>query len=262
MNYEAVLNHHSKPVPRYTSYPTAPLFQAGLGGQIFEEGVQKLDASKSVSVYIHIPFCDRLCWFCGCHTKHTLKYAPIDSYVQVLIKEVELLAQKLPFRPKLGQLHLGGGSPSLLRSDELVAIKTALAKAFEFTTDSEISIEIDPSDVDASIIDGFVEFGTTRASIGVQDFHPDVQAAINRPQGYEVTRDVIYMLREAGVGSVNIDALYGLPLQHESRLLETIEKCITLQPDRMALWLCACTLDEEAPATDKNARLTWHVRTF
>lgn len=236
MNYEAVLNHHSKPVPRYTSYPTAPLFQAGVGGQIFQEGIQKLDASKSVSVYIHIPFCDRLCWFCGCHTKHTLKYASIANYIQVLLKEIELLAQKLPFRPKLGQLHLGGGSPSLLRSDELVLLKMALAKAFEFTPSTEISIEIDPSDVDASMVAGFVEFGTTRASIGVQDFHPDVQAAINRPQGYEVTRDVICMLREAGVGSVNIDALYGLPLQHESRLLETIEKCITLQPDRMALF--------------------------
>ena len=236
MNYQAILDHYNQPVPRYTSYPTAPQFKPDIGEEIFEEGMGKINDDAPVSVYIHIPFCDRLCWFCGCHTKHTLKYAPVAQYVKTLTKELELLSQKYAARPRLGQLHLGGGSPSLLKGPELAELKEKLELVFEFTPNTEISVEIDPSDVDPSIICGLVDFGTTRVSIGVQDFHPEVQAAINRPQSYEITRDVIQQLRQAGINSINIDALYGLPLQTETRLLDTIHQCISLQPDRMALF--------------------------
>ena len=249
-NPEDILNHYQKPVPRYTSYPTAPHFRSsdvGSKGQsenshfnaaisTFNDGLAALDPEEAISVYIHIPFCDRLCWFCGCHTKHTLKYAPIQRYIQSLIGEIGLVSDRLSFRPRLGQLHLGGGSPSLLIRDDLRQLRHALDTAFIIDDATEISIEIDPSDVDANSIQAMVDFGLTRASVGVQDFHEDVQNAINRPQSFEVTRDVIAQLRAAGVESINIDALYGLPLQSHSRLSRTIEQCITLAPDRMALF--------------------------
>ncbi len=236
MDYKAILENYSKPVPRYTSYPTAPHFKPEIGTKVFEEGLESLDPREEVSVYLHIPYCDRLCWFCGCHTKHTLKYAPISRYVRTLAKEMELLNERLGFRPLLKHLHLGGGSPSLLKSDELIRLRDALDLTFRFGADTEVSIEIDPCDVNESTISTLREFGVTRASLGVQDFSPEVQEAINRPQSYEETRDVVWELREAGVNSINIDALYGLPLQHESRLIKTIEQCISLQPDRMALF--------------------------
>lgn len=232
----AVLSHFEKPVPRYTSYPTAPQFKEGLGRQIFADGVALLQPTETVSAYLHIPFCDRLCWFCGCHTKHTLKYKPISNYLQHLTKEIELVGSQLSFRPKLGQLHLGGGSPSLLKRDDLQKLRAALDAVFEIDEATEISIEIDPSDMAQGSTEALVEFGLTRASIGVQDFHPDVQTAINRPQSFEITRDVVVELRKAGVQSVNIDALYGLPLQTKDRLMQTIQRCIDLKPDRMALF--------------------------
>ena len=235
-NPKAVLEHFQKPVPRYTSYPTAPQFKDGLGANLFAEALPGLDPTDPVSAYIHIPFCDRLCWFCGCHTKHTLKYAPIQRYMQTLIEEIRLTAAILDFRPKLGSLHLGGGSPSLLQRNDLLALRAALDDTFQIDDSTEVSIEIDPSDVDSKQISELVEFGLTRASVGVQDFHPDVQKAINRPQGFETTRDVVLQLRDAGIGSINIDALYGLPLQSEFRLLRTIEQCVSLKPDRMALF--------------------------
>ena len=235
-NPQAVLEHFQKPVPRYTSYPTAPQFKEREGANLFTTALPGLDPTEPVSAYLHIPFCDRLCWFCGCHTKHTLKYAPIARYVGSLIDEIRLFAQRLDHKPILGSLHLGGGSPSLLRHKDLINLRAALDEAFEIGESCEISIEIDPSDVDANRISELAEFGLNRASVGVQDFHPDVQQAINRPQSFEITRDVIMQLREAGISSINIDALYGLPLQSEDRLLNTIERCISLNPDRMALF--------------------------
>lgn len=232
----AVLTHYTKPVPRYTSYPAAPQFQADAGQGLFLRNAPRLSRTEPVSVYIHIPYCDRLCWFCGCHTKHTLKYAPIAQYVQTLCKEIQLTADTLGFRPILSNLHLGGGSPSLLKQAELQQLRHALDKAFEIKANCEISVEIDPSDIEPDGIDELVAFGLNRASIGVQDFHPDVQAAINRPQPFEQTRDVVGLLRDSGVKSINIDALYGLPRQNKSRLMRTLEQCVEICPDRMALF--------------------------
>ncbi len=236
IDYKAVLEHYHRPVPRYTSYPTAPQFTPGVGAELFDKSLGNLNPSEPVSAYIHIPFCDRLCWFCACHTKHTLKYEPIAAYMETLAEEFRLFSERMTFRPRLGQLHLGGGSPSLLRAGELALLRQVLERAFEFDGDTEISVEIDPCDVDPGTIEGLIELGLTRASIGVQDFHPEVQAAINRPQGFEITRDVVGGLRDAGIKSINIDALYGLPLQSMDRLVQTIEQCISLKPDRMALF--------------------------
>lgn len=231
-----LLSQRGGAVPRYTSYPTAPHFEAGLGPQMQEALFGSLDDATPVSVYLHIPFCDRLCWFCGCNTKHTLKYEPVHTYVEALLAEIAALGDRLGFRPVAGQIHFGGGSPSILSAEDMGRLGAALRRSFHVTEQTEISVEIDPSDVTDDTLRGLHELGVTRASVGVQDFDPLVQKAINRPQSFEQTRDVIAAMRAAGVGSVNIDALYGLPLQTRARLMRTIEQVISLQPDRIALF--------------------------
>lgn len=232
----AVLENFQSAVPRYTSYPTAPQFQNGVGKVLVEEMFTGLHLREAVSVYIHIPFCDRLCWFCGCNTKHTQRYQPISNYVDHLLDEFALLKQRMGTRRPISQLHLGGGSPSLLTKQDMTRMRAALETVFEFNSGTEISVEIDPSDSNSEMFDGLVALGITRASIGVQDFHPDVQRAINRPQTFADTQSVVKQLRSIGVASVNIDALYGLPLQTEKRLLSTLEQCASLHPDRIALF--------------------------
>ena len=232
----ALLSQRGGAVPRYTSYPTAPHFEAGLGPQMQEALLGSLDDATPVSIYLHIPFCDRLCWFCGCNTKHTLKYEPVRTYVDALLAEIAALGTRLGFRPVAGQIHFGGGSPSILSAEDMGRLGAALRRTFHVSALTEISVEIDPSDVTEDTLTGLHELGVTRASVGVQDFDPLVQKAINRPQSFEQTRDVIAAMRAAGVGSVNIDALYGLPLQTRARLMRTIEQVVSLQPDRIALF--------------------------
>lgn len=226
----------SAPVPRYTSYPTAPHFHDGVDGQVFRRWLAELPASDPVSVYLHVPYCDRLCWFCGCHTKQTLRYEPVGRYLGVLKDEIALVTEAAGKRIRLGELHLGGGSPSMLRPEDLADLGDFLRRHFDFLPDARISVEIDPSDVGAGSVEGLVALGMNRTSIGVQDFDPRVQEAINRIQSFEDTEGVVDRLRAAGIGSLNIDALYGLPLQTRDTLVRTIEQVISLEPDRIALF--------------------------
>jgi len=223
-------------VPRYTSYPTAPHLRAELAGAAREQLLAAARVAPSVSVYIHIPYCDRLCWFCGCHTRHTLKYEPVEAYVGVLETEVRVWSRALGMRPTLSALHLGGGSPSLLREPELELLSRSLREAFDFLPDAEISVELDPSDGCEAIVPALARLGMNRASIGVQDFSAEVQAAINRPQTYEQTASLVEVLRAHGVRSLNIDALYGSPKQTFERLEHTVEQVLSLAPDRIALF--------------------------
>jgi oxygen-independent coproporphyrinogen-3 oxidase len=231
-----ILEKFSAAVPRYTSYPTAPHFKPDMGSPLMGELLDAIKPDEPISVYAHIPFCDKLCWFCGCHTKHIKQRAPLDVYISSLQSELGIISGKLAFKPLLGQLHFGGGSPSLLTQVDFAILRKALEAAFQFTDASEISVEIDPSDVTPDTLDGLKTLGLTRASIGVQDFAAEVQAAINRPQSFELTRRVVEDLRKAGIGSLNIDALYGLPLQSMETIADSISKVIELQPDRVALF--------------------------
>ncbi len=233
---EAILAKYPQSLPRYTSYPPANHFQPGGGLALRDDFVRAVNEAASISAYIHIPYCDRLCWFCGCHTKQTLRYEPVQTYVTALVAEIGLWQKKLAARPRLSRLHLGGGSPSLLQDADLKRLRAALDGAFSIDADTEISIEIDPSDIRDGSIDALIEFGMTRASIGVQDFDAAVQQAINRPQGYDITKSLVVNLRAAGVRSINIDALYGLPLQTRDRLARTIAQVIEIAPDRIALF--------------------------
>ncbi len=150
----ALIARIGESVPRYTSYPTAPHFAEGLGPQVFETMISGLAHETPVSVYIHIPFCDRLCWFCGCHTKHTQRYEPVENYVKHVLTEIALVGEHIGRRPRLANLHLGGGSPSLLRPSEFAAIREALEAAFDIAPDAEIAVEIDPSDSGGEFLEG------------------------------------------------------------------------------------------------------------
>lgn len=231
-----LIEKYAAPVPRYTSYPTAPHFTDNFSAEKYQTWLEDIASGTPVSLYIHIPFCDRLCWFCGCHTKQTHKYEPVLAYLDVLYKEIDLIGSIAGERALVAQLHLGGGSPSMLKPAELAKLKSVLTKNFRFSNDVEISIELDPSDMDDEIMLGMSQFGMNRASIGVQDFAEDVQQAINRPQSFEDTKRVVDGLRAIGIHSLNIDALYGLPLQTQTGLRKTLEQVVSLNPDRIALF--------------------------
>lgn len=225
----------SQPVPRYTSYPTAPHFHAGVDQRQYEEWLQALPAGSRISLYLHLPFCDRLCWFCGCHTKQTNRYAPITAYLEALAAEARRIGALVGGR-QVTAVHWGGGSPSLLEPDDIAATSSMLREAFAFADEVEFSVELDPNDMAEEKYGAWAAAGLTRASIGVQDFNPQVQAAINRIQTYEQTRHVVESVRAVGVRSLNIDMLYGLPHQTVAGAADTARQVASLRPERVALF--------------------------
>ncbi|KRA43200.1 oxygen-independent coproporphyrinogen III oxidase [Devosia sp. Root635] len=231
-----LIERYSAPVPRYTSYPTAPHFHAGITPDTYARWLGEVPNAATISLYLHIPYCDRLCWFCGCHTKHTLRYEPIAQYLLALYAEIDWVSAQLAGRGRVTAIHLGGGSPTMLSAADMAALKARLADRFAIARDAEISIEIDPNDLGEDRFDAMADFGLTRASVGVQDFDPRVQKAINRIQTFEQTQHVIDQVRARGVHSVNVDVLYGLPYQTLSSIEATIAQVLSLRPDRTALF--------------------------
>ena len=229
-----LLQTYSGPVPRYTSYPTAPQFNASIGAGEYALWLDEIAPGTKVSLYAHIPYCDRLCWFCACHTKQTLRYEPIDAYLRSLKNEIDMLAQLIP-EARITALHLGGGSPTMLKPDDMIGLVGHLKARLRFDEDASVSVEMDPNDLDEARYDALAEIGLTRASLGVQDFDPVVQQAINRLQSFEQTKDVVDAVRARGVRSVNCDLLYGLPHQTLKSLERTVSDILTLDPDRIAL---------------------------
>mgnify|MGYP003675346279 CR=1 FL=1 len=205
-------------VPRYTSYPTAAAF------------------GPLVSVYLHIPFCERLCWFCACQTQGTKTLSPVESYLETLQAELNLLRAVLPRGVRMGRMHWGGGTPTILPPPLIHRLARAVKAVLPPAEGWEFSVEIDPTMVDRAKIAALAAEGMNRASIGIQDFDPAVQAAIGRDQPFEVTRACVEDLRDAGVGSLNTDLVYGLPHQTEARLASTVDQVLRLAPDRVALF--------------------------
>lgn len=226
----------SEAVPRYTSYPTAPHFHAGVDAGTVRDWLAAVPAGDELSLYLHIPYCDRLCWFCACHTKQTRRYEPVASFVASLRAEIATVGRLTGGRAGVRAVHFGGGSPTMLQPEDIVALDRALRDAFDYLPDVEISVEMDPNDLDEARFDAFAAIGLTRASLGLQDFDPKVQAAINREQSFEQTKSVIDGVRARGVQSVNLDLLYGLPHQTEDSVAATIEQALSLDPDRVALF--------------------------
>jgi oxygen-independent coproporphyrinogen III oxidase len=231
-----LIGRYAKPVPRYTSYPTAPHFNADIGGAQVERWLAALDQSSTLSLYVHIPFCDTMCWFCGCHTRHTLQYKPVAAYVEVLLQEIVQIADRVHSAARVVNLHFGGGSPTILSAADLKRVIDAFRTNFRFDADAEIAFEIDPRDFTDDKMDVLAAAGMNRASIGVQDFDPDVQAAINRFQGVDETRRIVDGLRARGIRSLNMDVLYGLPRQSGERVLSTLRQVTDMRPDRIALF--------------------------
>ena len=233
---EDLVRRYSKPVPRYTSYPTAPHFHPGVDRVTYAQWLRSIPRDTALSLYIHIPFCDRLCWFCGCHTKQVLRYDPIAAYIPVVMREIETVARLLDGQGRVTALHLGGGSPSMLRGGDLAALANLIRSRFTIADRFEFSVEIDPNDMVPERYDNLAEAGVSRVSIGVQDFDPKVQQAINRLQSFEQTAAVVEGMRARGVGSVNLDVLYGLPHQTLEGLERTVAQTLSLRPDRLALF--------------------------
>jgi oxygen-independent coproporphyrinogen-3 oxidase len=231
-----LVDRYAKPVPRYTSYPTAPQFGTQVTSATYEGWLRDIEPGSTLSLYLHVPFCDRLCWFCGCHTKQVLRYEPIAAYLDSLCREIEIVSSLVGDRATVTAIHLGGGSPSMLAPPDMARLGALLRKRFKVSPTAEISIEIDPNDMNDSRYDGLTALGVTRASIGVQDFDHQVQVAINRIQSFEQTAAVLQRVRANGVRSVNLDVLYGLPHQTIDKLSATIEQALSLEPDRLALF--------------------------
>ncbi|SFT13098.1 oxygen-independent coproporphyrinogen-3 oxidase [Sulfitobacter marinus] len=223
-------------VPRYTSYPPANHFNAQVGNAEQSDWLRAVPEGASVSLYVHIPFCKRLCWFCACRTQGTSTLRPVESYVETLLREIDLVRARLPQDVKLSRLHLGGGTPTILSSALMALLLDKIFANFEKGASFEFSVEIDPTEASPALLDTLIIYGMNRASIGVQDFDPRVQAAIGRMQSFQQTSDVVHHLRSGDLDSLNMDLLYGLPLQTPQSLSQTLQEVMSLQPDRLALY--------------------------
>ncbi|WP_170754456.1 oxygen-independent coproporphyrinogen III oxidase [Ruegeria lacuscaerulensis] len=223
-------------VPRYTSYPTAPHFSNDVGSELFGDWISGITPGSEISLYIHVPFCRRLCWFCACRTQGTQTDNPVIAYVDVLKAELDLLAARLPQGVTLSRLHWGGGTPTLLNADLMRELAARILDVVPLGPNAEFSVEIDPNEIDEARLDALAEAGMNRASIGVQDFDDEIQKTIGRIQSYDTTRKAVDMIRERGITSLNADILYGLPHQTKTRMTESVQKLLSLNPDRVALY--------------------------
>lgn len=222
--------------PRYTSYPPANHFAGGVSPETVAGWLESIPAGTRVSLYVHIPYCRRLCWFCACRTQGTLTDRPLIPYLAQIKSELALVARHLRPDVQVAAIHLGGGTPTILPAPMLSDLCDTLKGFRPLADDLAFSVEIDPTEVDQSRLDALGAAGLTRASIGVQDFDPTVQDAIGRSQPYELTRDVVQMIRATGVQSLNMDMLFGLPHQTRARMAESVQKVLSLSPDRLALY--------------------------
>ena len=223
-------------VPRYTSYPPATQFRSSVEGLRAAEWIAAVPAGARVSLYVHVPFCRRLCWFCACRTQGTSSDAPVAAYVETLLAEIAALRARMAPGITLSRLHWGGGTPTMLPPALIARLAGALQEAFPLAEGAEFSVEIDPSEIDAPRMEALAAAGMNRASIGVQDFDPLIQEAIGRPQSFELTATAVRLIRQHGIASLNTDILYGLPHQTPARMSETVQKVLALSPDRVALY--------------------------
>ncbi|UXY17182.1 oxygen-independent coproporphyrinogen III oxidase [Chitiniphilus purpureus] len=224
--------------PRYTSYPTADRF-ADFDAQRYNAAIEERQpgsAAKPLSLYFHLPFCDTICYYCACNKVITKDRGRTTEYLSYLKQEIALAASLLKQRGKVWQLHLGGGTPTFFSDGQLGDLLAYVHRYFELQDGGEYSIEIDPRKVSSASIRALAGLGFNRMSVGVQDFDPQVQLAVNRVQSEEQTRAVIDEARAAGFASVSVDLIYGLPLQSQASVHRTIERIVALRPDRIALY--------------------------
>ncbi len=230
--YEELLR---RPVPRYTSYPTAAEFKPEIGPAQYRKALSRIAPGTSISLYIHIPFCEQICWYCGCNTAKANKPARLAAYLEALHEEIRMVAALLPSGCTISRIAFGGGSPNAISPVDFARIIDHLTIDFA-ALDPLISVELDPRQFGLGWLRAVAAVGVDYVSLGVQTFDPAVQAAIGRVQPYEAIEELVEELRLTGVRSINFDLMYGLPGQDESILADTIDKAIGLRPDRIALF--------------------------
>ena len=234
-----LLRKFDVPAPRYTSYPTADRFNASFGVEDYERALAGRADEKNpvdLSLYVHVPFCNDVCYYCGCNKIVTRDHGRSAEYIETIGREADLVKEHITGPQELAQLHFGGGTPTFLTNDELAHMMETLTKRFPLAARGEFSIEVDPRTCPPEKVKKLRELGLNRMSCGVQDFNPDVQKAINRIQPFEQTKATIDAARAYGFESVNMDLIYGLPKQTRATFSETIDKVLELSPDRIALY--------------------------
>lgn len=232
---EKNISHLSdKRVPRYTSYPTAPHFHQGVAAPSYRCWLQALRDGEPLSLYLHIPYCRDLCWYCGCHTKATRRYAPVRSYVDTLKTEISHVASILQTKPTVTHIHWGGGTPTILTAEDFSEVMDLLRRKFVFSDDAVTAVEVDPRVLAPEMLHAMASQGVTRVSVGVQDFNAHVQLAVNRVQPFEQVADAVAALRLAGISQINFDLMYGLPSQTVADVRRTLELAVSLRPNRVA----------------------------
>ncbi len=234
-----LVKKYDRPGPRYTSYPTAPQFHEGFTESDFKDEIIKTNKAENppdLSLYFHIPYCDTLCYFCGCNMIISRNRSRIHTYIDYLKKEIDMVREYIAPERKAAQLHWGGGTPTHLSPDEIRELGEYIKSNFEFTESAENSCEIDPRELTRDHLAALREIGFNRISMGVQDFNEKVQKAVNRIQPEDMTRQVIEWVRELGFHSFNLDLMYGLPFQTVDDFSKTVDTIIDISPDRIALF--------------------------
>ena len=233
---DVTLKYATRAVPRYTSYPTAPHFSADVGRETYAQWLATVDPATPISLYLHVPFCQSMCHYCGCYTKITKQEKPLQDYADMLVREVALVASKLPDGQSVSHIHWGGGTPSILPRDAFLRVVNEIRRHFTFTRDMEHAIELDPRTVTIELAETLRDAGINRASLGVQDFDIKVQEAVGRVQSYDVVKTSVDALRAVDINEINLDLMYGLPHQSRETIRNTVELTVSLSPSRLALF--------------------------
>jgi len=223
-------------LPRYTSYPPSPEFSPSVGSDTYAGWLSSLPPDTPASLYLHIPFCRSMCWYCGCHTTITAKDQPVVEYLDVLRREIDLVVTRAPQPLQVDRVHFGGGTPTIVAPTDFVALTDLLRNRFGFADTAEIAVEIDPRTLTIEMAGALAGAGVSRASLGVQSFDPVVQRAVNRVQSEETTVEAVDRLRLLGVGSINFDLIYGLPHQTVRSCIDTANTAAAMRPDRVAVF--------------------------
>ncbi len=230
---------YSGPGPRYTSYPTAPVFSPTFGPDAYMAEIRRTNETSNagpLSLYAHLPFCDTLCYFCGCTMLVTHSRSQISDYNSYLMREIDTIGSKVSPDRRVVQMHWGGGSPSYLSPEEIREVGEAFRRRFTYAEDIEAGVEIDPRGLTFEHLQAFREAGFNRVSLGVQDYNETVQVAVNRVQSERITADTVEWSRKLGFASINVDLIYGLPHQTIDSFVETVRRVLRLDPDRLAVF--------------------------
>jgi oxygen-independent coproporphyrinogen-3 oxidase len=236
MRPDLAASYGQERLPRYTSYPTAPHFSAEIGPDTYAEWLKAIPPRAATSLYLHIPFCRSMCWYCGCHTSVVRRYEPVALYASALRCEIDLVLRQAERRIQVDHIHFGGGTPTIMAPETFADLIGAIRHSFFVLPTADIAVEIDPRTLSDAMVDALAYGGVNRVSLGVQSCDPIVQRAIHRVQSFDQTAAATANLRRAGICGVNFDLIYGLPHQTVASCLDTVRQCIGLRPDRFSVF--------------------------